>query len=125
MVRNSVYTTVSQDVIIAQKDRVNTLGFRLVDVSVTAAYQQCLPANRQRWAVILPLGASHSITYNFNDQSPTNGQIYLNSASQTVWITANEIGPLITLPLWVKGASAGDTIEVAEIYILPEYDDNA
>lgn len=90
------------------------LAYNRQTVTVPLAWAAILQGNKRRYGLLLPNPLNIVLQVAFSDRGP-GGPDFLQSNPNRIF-TYRELGPLITLPLWVQVSAAPPTIEVTEIY---------
>lgn len=95
--------------------------FSTTSVALQTTYQQVLPADPMRAALLLGGNTTQSTWYAFLDQQPTyaQGPIAYATGQQPLIITFDQMGSVMRLPLWGKAAVNGSNGVVISVSFDP------
>lgn len=83
--------------------------------TATTGWSQALPADPDRWSVMIPGYGTYNIAWNFSYGAPVNVNFLPNQQVDQVIVTEDMIGELITLPLWLMSSTGGTVFDIPTV----------
>lgn len=91
--------------------------FNNVPLIVGTGWQAALPANPQRYALLLGSNTAGTVNWAWSDSANISpqGNVAFQTGQQPLVVTFDELGLAMQLPLWVKAGVASTSVNVLEV----------
>lgn len=84
----------------------------IIIMNLTSNYQLLIPADPDRFMIALSGNATAVIAFSWGEGPPLTSQVQMPTSGGPWFLTEDDAGGLIQMPVWVKSASTGFQCEM-------------